>query len=119
MSPAWDFQQRCLCDQQSLRSACAYAQSDQSLCLLLEYSKTVQLLTEHHLEFLSLKGDCTGSSESTLVKMPHCCKSDDFNFEIVYFPYLDLDVHSSPSYGVYILQLFTFARVCSKFQDLS
>ena len=33
---------------------------------------TVKLLTEHHLEFLSLRGDCTGSSESTLVKMPHC-----------------------------------------------
>ena len=35
----------------------------------------VKLLTEHHLEFLSLKGDCTGSSESTHVKMPHCWKS--------------------------------------------
>ena len=32
-------------------------------------------MTEHHLEFLSLKGGCTGSSESTLVKMPHCWKS--------------------------------------------
>ena len=29
---------------------------------------SVNLLTEHHLEFLSLKGGCTGSSESTLVK---------------------------------------------------
>ena len=29
---AWDFQQCSMCDQQSLRSACAYAQSDQSLC---------------------------------------------------------------------------------------
>ena len=36
---------------------------------------TVKLLTEHHLEFLSLKGGCTGSYESTLVKMPHCWKS--------------------------------------------
>ena len=27
-----DFQQCGICDQQSLRSACAYAQSDQSLC---------------------------------------------------------------------------------------
>ena len=27
------------------------------------------------LEFLSLKGGCIGSSESTLVKMPHCWKS--------------------------------------------
>ena len=35
----------------------------------------VKLLTEHHLEFLSLKGDCRGSSESTHVKMPHCLKS--------------------------------------------
>ena len=35
----------------------------------------VKLLTEHHLEFLSLKGCCTGSSESTLVKMPHCWKA--------------------------------------------
>ena len=32
---------------------------------------SVKLLTEHRLEFVSLKGDCTGSSESTLVKMPH------------------------------------------------
>ena len=29
---------------------------------------SVKLLAEHHLEFLSLKGGCTGSSESTLVK---------------------------------------------------
>ena len=33
---------------------------------------SVKLLTEHHLAFLSLKGGCTGSSESALVKMPHC-----------------------------------------------
>ena len=64
-----------MCDQQRLRPACAYAQSDQSLCQLLEYSTTVKLLTEHHLEFQSLKGGCRGSSESTLVKMPHCWKS--------------------------------------------
>ena len=35
----------------------------------------VKLLTEHHLQFLSLKEACTGSSKSTLVKMPHCWKS--------------------------------------------
>ena len=29
---------------------------------------TVKLLTEHHLEILSLKGGCTGSSESAHVK---------------------------------------------------
>ena len=36
---------------------------------------TVKFLAEHNLEFLSLKGGCRGSSESTHVKMPHCCKS--------------------------------------------
>ena len=35
----------------------------------------VKLLTEHHLEFLSLTGGCKGSSESTLVKVPHCWTS--------------------------------------------
>ena len=33
---------------------------------------TVKLLTEHNLEFLSLRGGYTGSSESIYVKMPHC-----------------------------------------------
>ena len=35
----------------------------------------IKLLTKHHLDFLSLKGGCTGSSEPTLVEMPHCWKS--------------------------------------------
>ena len=34
-----------------------------------------KLLKEHHLECLSSKGGCRGSSESTHVKMPHCRKS--------------------------------------------
>ena len=36
---------------------------------------TVKLLTEQHLRFLSLKGGCIGSSESTLLKISHCWKS--------------------------------------------
>ena len=35
----------------------------------------VKLLTEHHLKFVSLKGGCRGSSESTIVKMSNCWKS--------------------------------------------
>ena len=70
-----DFQQCGMCNQQSLRSPWAYAQSDQSLCLSLEYSMSVKLLTEHHLEFLILKEGCTGLSDCTLVKMPHCWKT--------------------------------------------
>ena len=61
-----------MCDQQSLRSACAYAQSDQNFCLSLEYSMTVKLLTEHNLELPSLTGGCTVLSESILVKLTHC-----------------------------------------------
>ena len=51
-----------ICDQQSPRLACAYAQS--------EYYMNIKLLTEHHMVFLSLRGGCTGSSQST-----HCWKS--------------------------------------------
>ena len=36
---------------------------------------TIKLLTEHHLEFLSLKGGYTGLSESFHVKMLLCWKS--------------------------------------------
>ena len=36
---------------------------------------TVKLLTEKHLEFLSLKGGFAGSSEHIHVKIPHCWKS--------------------------------------------
>ena len=40
-------------------------------------------------------------------------KRDDFDFDIVNFPFLDGDVSRRPSYGVYISQLIRFARVCS------
>ena len=46
----WDFQHCGMCDQQSLRSTCAYVQSDQSLCSSIEYSISVRLLIEHLLE---------------------------------------------------------------------
>ena len=60
---------------QRLKPSCAYKQSDQSHCNSLEYSMTVQLLTKLHFGLLSLAVDRTGSSESTLVKMPHNWKS--------------------------------------------
>ena len=46
-------------------------------------------------------------------------KRDDFNFEIINFPFLDGDVLCSPSYGVYISQLIRFARVCSNVDDFN
>ena len=46
-------------------------------------------------------------------------KRDDFDSEIVNFPFLDGDVPRSPSYGVYISQLIRFARVCSNVDDFN
>ena len=46
-------------------------------------------------------------------------KRDDFNFEVVNFPFLYGYVPRSPSYGVYISQLILFARVCSNIDDFN
>ena len=46
-------------------------------------------------------------------------KRDDFDFEIVNFPFLDSDVPRSTSYGVYISQLIHFARASSHVADFN
>ena len=46
-------------------------------------------------------------------------KRDDFNFEIVNFPFLDGNNPRSPSYGVYISQLIRFIIVCSNVDDFN
>ena len=46
-------------------------------------------------------------------------KRDDFDFDIVNFPFLDGDVPRRPSYGIYISQLIRFARVCSHVDDFN
>ena len=46
-------------------------------------------------------------------------KRDDFDFDIVNFPFLDGDVPRSTSYGVYISQLIRFARVPSHEADFN
>ena len=46
-------------------------------------------------------------------------KRDDFDFEIVNFPFLDGDVPRSTSYGVYISQLIPFARASSYVADFN
>ena len=45
-------------------------------------------------------------------------KRDDFDFEIVNFPFLDGAVPCSTSYGVYISQRIPFARASSYITDL-
>ena len=46
-------------------------------------------------------------------------KWDDFNFDIVNFPFLDGDVPQRLSYGVYISQLIRFARTSSHVPDFN
>ena len=46
-------------------------------------------------------------------------KREDFDFEIVNFPFLDGDVPRSTSYGVYISQLIRFARASSCVADFN
>ena len=44
-------------------------------------------------------------------------KRDDFNFEIVNFPFLCGNIPQSPSYGVYMSQLIRFARASTFYDD--
>ena len=50
------------------------------------------------------------SSSNDIVSTKFYDKHDDFDFDIVDFPFLDGDVPRSISYGVYISQLIRFAR---------
>ena len=47
------------------------------------------------------------------------CEGDDFDLEIVNFPFLDGDVPRPTSYRVYISQLIWFARVSSHVADFN
>ena len=49
----------------SMRTCC----SGKRFCYSIECFMTVQVHAEQHLKFLSFKGGCIGSYESTLVKM--------------------------------------------------
>ena len=46
-------------------------------------------------------------------------KRDDFDFDIVNFPFLDGDVPRRTSYGVYISQLIRFVRASSNLNDFN
>ena len=66
------------------------------------YSTELQLnkanFSDTEAPFLDLNSSITNG----IVPSKIYDKRDDFNFEIVNFPFLDGDVPRSPSYGVYI-----------------
>ena len=107
-----------MCGQQKLRPACAYVQTDKSLCCSLKYSMTVKLLTKPHLRFLSLIGGCTGSSESTLIKVPHCWKSGvmaQIIFPHLYSPVSGcfiINTNCSISQGITKLAVLHWTQTC-------
>ena len=59
------------------------------------------------------------SISNDIVSTKNYDKRDDFDFEIVNFPFLDGDVPRSTSYGVYISQLIRFARASSYVTDFN
>ena len=46
-------------------------------------------------------------------------KRDDFDFDIVNFPFLNGDIPRRASHGIYISQLIRFARVCNHVTDFN
>ena len=67
---------------------------------------SVKLLTEHNLEFLSLTGSFTGSSESTLVKIPHCWKLRVAAYLLLYVqPFFQLCNVGLPSWKPVLLEV--------------
>ena len=59
------------------------------------------------------------SISNDIVSTKNYDERDDFDFEIVNFPFLDGDLPRSSSYGVYISQLIRFARASSIVADFN
>ena len=71
--------------------------------------------SENEATFLDLHLSISNNIVSTKIYD----KRDDFDFDIVNFPFLDGDVPRSTSYGVYISQLIPFARASSYVIDFN
>ena len=81
--------------------------------LELQLNKTITSDTE--APFLDLHLSISNGFVSSKIYV----KRDDFDFNIVNFPFLDVDVPQSISYRVYISQLIRFARVSSHVADFN
>ena len=44
-------------------------------------------------------------------------KRDEFNFQIVNFPFMSSNIPSALAYGVYVPQLVRYARACCNYED--
>ena len=83
------------------------------------YSTELQLNKALHSKTKSPFLDLDLSIKNGIVSTKIYDKQGKFDFELVNFPFLDGDIPRSISYGVYILQLIRFARVCSHVDDFN
>ena len=67
------------------------------------------------LSYLDIKVGIVNSKYSTEVYD----KRDDFNFNIVNFPFLCSNIPSGPAYGVYISQLVRIGRICADYSSFA
>ena len=61
--------------------------------------------------------DCYLCTDNRKLVTRLCDKRDDFNFPIVNFPFLCINIPSAPVHGVYVSQLVRYARACCKYKD--
>ena len=83
------------------------------------YPSELQLNKANDSDTKASSFDLHLSISDGFVKTKMFDERDDFNFDIVNFPFLDVDVPRSTSYGVYISQRIRFARVSGRVDDLN
>ena len=69
--------------------------------------------SERNLSYLDISISLCGGKYVTEVYD----KRDDFNFDIVNFPYMCSNIPAKPTYGVYISQLIRICRICDNYSS--
>ena len=69
--------------------------------------------SERNLSYLDISISICGGKYVTEVYD----KRDDFNFDIVNFPYMCSNILAKPTYGVYISQLIRISRICDNYSS--
>ena len=90
-------------------TTCTYPNNKYLIHSLLAYAMIYLSITDadHHASYLDLllKYDNFHRLQVQLYD-----KRDDFNFDIVNFPFLCSNIPQSPAYGVFVSQLIRYAR---------
>ena len=71
-------------------------------------------VADHQASYLDLD---LSYDKDKLLQVKLYDKRDDFNFNIVNFPFLSSNIPQSPAYGLYVSQLIRFGRASSAYSD--